>query len=347
MSGVARDFASDPLRIDLLAAESCRAAVLYGLRDLLTSVGSMWSYVTEGELQPAPTRVRIVARERALFRCIGDVPVDPDIALAEANDAEVVCLPNFRLPPNVRPREVLGPEIEWILDRHAAGARIASACSGSALLAEAGLLDGEEATAHWSMDEIFRKHWPNVKFSPDRTLAFAGPGDSIVMSGGMASWQDLALYLIARFIDPRQAAKSARLYCIEPRPDGLRRYATSRRPIQNTDAVIHECQAWVAEAYGEADAVGKMVVRSGLPRRTFDRRFRAATGYSPTDYVQSLRVEEAKQLLETEDCSIEAVSEAVGYSDPRAFRRLFNEMTGLSPAEYRKRFSSSSFLTAR
>lgn len=347
MSGTARDFASDPLRIDLLAAECCRGAILYGLYDMLTSAGSAWSYVTEGEMRPPPTKVRIVARERGLFRCLGGVPVVPDVTLAEATDAEIVCLPNFRLDEDTPPKAVLGPEIDWVLERHSAGARVASACSGAALLAEAGLLDGEEATAHWSMDVIFRKYWPSVKFCPERTLTFAGQGDSIVMAGGMASWQDLALYIIARFIGPGHASRSARLYCIEPRPDGLRRYATPTRPIQSTDAVIKACQAWVAEAYGGADVVGQMVAQSGLPRRTFDRRFRAATGYSPTDYVQSLRIEEAKQLLETEDCSIEAVAEAVGYSDARAFRRLFNEMTGLSPADYRKRFSGSSFLAAR
>ncbi len=90
-----------------------------------------------------------------------------------------------------------------------------------------------------------------------------------------------------------------------------------------------------------------MIDRSGLPRRTFDRRFRSATGYSPADYVQSLRIEEAKQFLEMEEHKVELIAEAVGYSDVRAFRRLFKKMTGLTPAEYRRRFSSSGFLSAR
>jgi transcriptional regulator GlxA family with amidase domain len=303
--------------------------------------------MTEGTFQPSLTRVRIVARDKDPFRCIGGVPVMPDAALEEAEDAEIVCLPNFRLGEFVSPKEVLGPEIDWILRSHSSGARLASACSGSALLADAGLLDGEEATAHWSMREIFQKRYPSVAFCPDRTLTFAGQGDSIVMSGGMASWQDLALYLIARFLGPEHAAKSARFYCIDPRPDGLRHYAAPMRRLQSEDAVIRECQAWLADAYGESDAVSCMIAQSGLPRRTFDRRFRAATGYSPTDYVQSLRIEEAKQLLEMEELNVDSVAEAVGYSDTRAFRRLFNKMTGLSPAEYRRRFSGSGFLSPR
>ncbi|MBB3065278.1 GlxA family transcriptional regulator [Limibacillus halophilus] len=344
---MSRDFTSDPLRIDVLAAESCRGAILYGLYDLLASVGTAWSYLTEGTFQPPMTRVRIVARDKEPFRCIGRVPVMPDATLEEADDAEIICLPNFRIGEVERPKDVLGPEIDWILRRHASGARLACACSGAALLADAGLLDGEEATAHWSMREIFRKRWPSVAFCPDRTLTFAGPGDSIVMSGGMASWADLALYVIARFLGPEHAAKSARFYCVDPRPDGQRHFAAPMRRLQTEDAVIRECQEWLADGYGEHDAVGRMIAQSGLPRRTFDRRFRAATGYSPTDYVQSLRIEEAKQFLEMEGHNVESIAEAVGYSDTRAFRRLFKKMTGLSPAEYRRRFSSSGFLSPR
>ena len=342
-----RDFTSNPLRIDVLSAESCRGAILYGLYDLLASVGTAWSYLTEGTFQPPMTRVRIVARDKAPFRCIGRVPVVPDATLEEADDAEIICLPNFRIGEEDRPKDVLGPEIDWILHRHSSGARLACACSGAALLADAGLLDGQEATAHWSMREIFRKRYPSVAFCPARTLTFAGEGDSIVMAGGMASWADLALYLIARFLGPEHAARSARFYCVDPRPDGQRHFAAPMRRLQNEDAVIRECQEWLADGYGERDAVGRMVARSGLPRRTFDRRFRAATGYSPMDYVQSLRIEEAKQLLEMEEHNMDAIAEEVGYSDVRAFRRLFKKMTGLNPAEYRRRFSSSSFLSPR
>ena len=342
-----RDFTTDPLRVDILAADSCRGAILYGLYDLLSSAGSAWSYLTEGAPGPSITRVRIVARSKAPFRCISGVPVIPDADLEEADDAEIVCLPNFRLGEFASPRAILGPETDWILRRHAAGVRLATACSGSALLADAGLLDGEEATAHWSMREIFQKRWPRVTFCPDRTLTFAGEGDSIVMSGGMASWQDLALYLIARFLGPEHAAKTARFYCVDPRPDGQRHYAAPKRRLQSEDAVIRESQAWLVDAYTESDAVGRMIARSGLPRRTFDRRFRAATGYSPTDYLQSLRMEEAKQLLEMEGHNVDTIAEAVGYADARAFRRLFKKMSGLSPAEYRRRFSSSCFLSPR
>jgi transcriptional regulator GlxA family with amidase domain len=346
-SSPVRDFAASPLRIDILAAPSCRGAILYGLYDLLQSVGAAWSYMVEPEPAPPMTRVRIVAADPGPFRCIGGVPVAPDATLEAAGDAEIVVLPNFRLGPDADYGAALAAELAWLSERHGAGAHLAAACSGAQVLAELGLLDGETATAHWSCREVFRRRYPNVDFRPDRTLAFAGEGDRIVTAGGMAGWTDLALYLIARFLGPEHASRSARFYCVDPRSEGLSRYAAMSRRVQSDDAAIRDCQLWVADGYAGADPVAAMIARSGLPRRSFDRRFRAATGYSPREYVQALRMEEAKQLLEATREPVEAVAAAVGYADARAFQRLFRRATGLTPSAYRRRFSHDRFLAAR
>ena len=342
-----RDFAAEPLRIDILAAPSCRGAILYGLYDLLQSVGSAWSYLVEGAPSPPMTRVRIVAAEAEPFRCIGGVPVAPDASLDQAGDAEIVVLPNFREGPDADYRQVLARELDWLTARYEAGAHLAAACSGAQLIAELGLLDGETATAHWSCREVFRARYPEADFRPDRTLAFAGEGDRIVTSGGMAGWTDLALYLIARFLGPEHASHASRFYCVDPRAEGQNRYAAMSRRIQSDDAVIRECQLWVADGYASADPVGSMLRKSGMPRRSFDRRFRAATGYSPREYVQALRTEEAKQLLEATREPVDAVAQTVGYSDNRAFQRLFRRSTGLTPSAYRRRFAHDRFLRER
>lgn len=346
-AGSVRDFSVSPLRIDILAAASCRGAILYGLYDLLQSVGAAWSYMVEESPRPPLTRVRIVAADPGPFRCIGGVPVTPDATLDAADDAEIVVLPNFREGPDADYRVVLARELAWLAERHRAGAHLAAACSGSQLIAELGLLDGETATAHWSCREVFRTRYPKVDFQPDRTLTFAGEGDRIVTSGGMAGWTDLALYLIARFLGPEHASHSARFYCVDPRAEGQSRYAAMSRRIQSDDAVIRDCQLWVADGYASADPVAAMHDRSGLPRRSFDRRFRAATGYSPREYVQTLRMEEAKQLLEATREPVESVAQAVGYADPRAFQRLFRRATGLTPSAYRRRFAHDRFLAER
>ena len=118
------------------------------------------------------------------------------------------------------------------------------------------------------------------------------------------------------------------------------------RPMEARDAAIRDCQAWIADTYAQPNPVEAMVARSGLTARTFSRRFRAATGYAPIDYVQALRIEEAKQMLETDGVPIEEVSAAVGYEDAASFRRIFKRRVGLTPAAYRRKFQWLSQLAA-
>ncbi len=110
------------------------------------------------------------------------------------------------------------------------------------------------------------------------------------------------------------------------------------RRIDTSDAVIGDCQSWIAENYHTTNPVQRMAEHSGLNPRTFARRFRAATGYQPIDYVQALRVEEAKQMLETSETGIDEIAGAVGYDDATSFRRLFKRKAGLTPAAYRRKF---------
>jgi transcriptional regulator GlxA family with amidase domain len=111
------------------------------------------------------------------------------------------------------------------------------------------------------------------------------------------------------------------------------------RRVQKTDAVIGRCQEWIAQNYVSENPVAAMAERSGLSPRTFARRFQAATGYLPMDYVHALRIEEAKQLIETENIGIDEIGLKVGYDDPTFFRRLFKRKAGLTPAAYRRKFS--------
>jgi transcriptional regulator GlxA family with amidase domain len=110
------------------------------------------------------------------------------------------------------------------------------------------------------------------------------------------------------------------------------------RRIDASDAVIGDCQSWIAENYHADHPVQRMAEHTGLNPRTFARRFRAATGYLPIDYVQALRIEEAKQMLETGEADIDGIAEMVGYDDPASFRRLFKRRVRLTPAAYRRKF---------
>jgi transcriptional regulator GlxA family with amidase domain len=216
---------------------------------------------------------------------------------------------------------------------------VASVCSGSVLLAEAGLLDGKEATTHWAFAEGYGRSYPAVTWRPERILAMADAEERLVTAGGAASWEDLTLWLVARFVGPAEAVRLAKIYIFGDRSEGQLLYAALRRPRRHDDRVILQCQDWLADNYALPDVLAALVERSGLKEKSFTRRFKAATGHAPLDYVQRLRIEEAKELLETTTMAVEAIGRAVGYEDTSFFRRLFKRQAGTTPARYRQRFA--------
>ncbi|NNF79790.1 MAG: helix-turn-helix domain-containing protein [Rhizobiales bacterium] len=330
--------------IVLLAAPETSASVLYGLYDVLMSAGAVYPDMVTGLPGEELLDVRIVSADGKPFHCIGNIPVQPHMSVNQIERADMVIVCDlytsiYDVPKGRYPREV-----EWLKRVHRNGALLASVCSGSLLIAETGLLDGQQATAHWAYRDMFQRHYPKITFRSESILCLAAESERVVTAGGVSAWHDLAVYLIARFCGYQTAIETAKVFLISGHSEGQSPYSVMTRPMESTDAVISECQVWIAEHYATANPVEKMVERSGLNSRTFSRRFRAATGFTPIAYVQALRVEEAKQILETDQVSNEEVGHAIGYDDPASFRRVFKRGTGLSPAAYRKKFQRISQL---
>lgn len=324
--------------IALLAAPETSASVLYGLYDVLMSVGAVYSDMVTGIPGDELLEIRIVSADGKPFHCIGNIPVEPHQAMEqlELPDAVIVCdmyTSIYDVPKGRYPRE-----IGWLKQMHIDGALLTSVCSGSLLLAEAGLLNGHEATAHWAYRDMFQRHFPKITFRSESVLCLAAEGDRIVTAGGVSAWHDLAVYLIARFCGYQHAIETAKVFLISGHSEGQSPYAVMTRPMESSDGPISGCQVWIADNYATAKPVERMVERSGLNPRTFSRRFKAATGFAPIDYVQALRIEEAKQMLETDEMSNDEVGASVGYEDPASFRRVFKRGVGQSPAAYRKKF---------
>jgi transcriptional regulator GlxA family with amidase domain len=166
----------------------------------------------------------------------------------------------------------------------------------------------------------------------------AGEAQRLVMAGGGTSWLDLALYLIARKAGVDTAMNVARVSMIDWHVNGQQPYATVTSLRQSPDGVIARCQTWAAERFHEASPVAGMVQVSGLPERTFKRRFKLATGQTPLEYIHALRIEEAKRLLEASDEPVEAIALECGYEDAGFFNRVFKRRVQLTPGQYRKRF---------
>ena len=334
----------------LLAAPETSASILYGLFDVLTTVGSIFPELVKGAPERALLDVRIVSADGRPFSCVGDIPVRPHCAITDFTaptsipDAIVVCdmyVAVTAVPTGRYPRECA-----WLREMHAAGAFLTSVCSGTLVLADSGVLEGREATAHWAYSDMFRRYFPRVTFRESAVLCLKEQDAGIVTAGGASAWHDLAFYIIARFCGYSHAIQTAKVFLMSIHADGQCAYAVMTRSTDAKDAVIADCQAWIAENYEIDNPVEQMVQRSGLNARTFARRFQAATGYTPMDYVQALRIEEAKQDLERDQRSIEEVAALVGYEDDASFRRIFKRRVGLTPSAYRKKFQTLSVRAA-
>jgi transcriptional regulator GlxA family with amidase domain len=326
------------ISVCLLAVPEVSAGVLNNFFEVFSFVGYGWELLTGNPGSQRRMVPSVVARARTPFRNSVGLPVAPDLSLAEARRANVVIVPDLSLPWDADIGGRWPAEVAWLKEQRASGALICSVCTGSLMLAEAGLLDGIEATSHWAVADQFRRCYPNVSLRPERLLVTSGVGHQIVTTGGPASWHELAVYLIARFCGEDEARRVAKVFIFGDKADGQLPFAARVRPPQHDDAAVTAAQDWIALNYTTENPVENMTRVSGLSSRTFKRRFAAATGYAPLDYVQSLRIEEAKQMLETSDLSIDAIAAEVGYSEPAAFRRLFKRATSIAPLQYRQRF---------
>lgn len=335
-----------PARVDALivALPESAGSALYGMVDVLAATGTLWQQLVREDPGASLIRPRIVALSREPFACGNGIPVSPDLSVDQDPKAEIVILPELWLAPDDDMRGRYPEILDWIRRRYRTGSTIYSACSGAVLLAATGLLHGREATSHWGYKDLFRTRFPDVRFLPEPNLVFADPTGRIVTAGGTTSWHDLAIHIISRHCSPGEALRIAKIYLLKWHGDGQLPYASLVRRQPHADSVVRYAEDWLSKNFREPHTVAAVVAASGTPERSLKRRFTAATGSTLIGYVQNLRVEEAKRLLEMEHLSSEEISASVGYENPAFFRRLFKRSTGLTPGQYRQMFRP--FLTA-
>ncbi|WP_420349053.1 GlxA family transcriptional regulator [Pelagibius sp.] len=337
-AGAKASCAKAPLTVALVALPDSSASTLYGMFDVFCSAGRDWEFLTTGKAGPSAMRPLVAAETLGTFRAANGVSITPDVTFADCPPPAIVCVPDVHVAPGALAAEDYTTVIDWLRRCYAAGSTLAAACSGSLLLAESGLLDGQDATTHWGYCEALGQNYPAVTVHPARALVASGDGQRLITSGGGTSWQDLALFLVARFLGQDEAMRLGRVYLADWHSHGQLPYSALARVRQVEDSRIAASQEWIADHYAETGPVAAMAARSGLPERSFKRRFAKATGMTPLDYVHTLRLEEAKQMLETTDLAVEAVAQEIGYEDASFFRRLFRRKVGMSPADYRRRF---------
>lgn len=324
----------------IVAVPETAGSALYGMLDVLASAGNLWQQLVGVEAGAKLIAPKIVSPLSHEFECGNGIPVKPELEISDQLAAEIVILPELWLAPDEDLKGRYPELMEWIRQCYRDGASIYSACSGAIMLAETGLLDGRKATSHWGYQNLFRISYPKVKFEPEPNLCFADTSGRIVTAGGTSSWHDLAIHIISRHCSTGEALRIAKVYLLKWHSEGQLPFEALVRHVPHADAMVRKCENWLGEHFRVAEPVARVVDHAGAPERTLKRRFKAATGTTLMDYVQNLRIEEAKRFLETGTTPFDDIAAEVGYENPGFFRRLFKRRTGLTPSDYRRMFQS-------
>jgi len=226
--------------------------------------------------------------------------------------------------------------LPWLRTHYEQGAYVAGVCMGAAYLAEAGLLDGKVATTHWAVSDDLERRYPKVRWRPD---LFVTEDSRLLCSGGLFAAMDLSLYMVEKLCGHELSVQTARAMLLPMPRMNQSGYAVLPVSRPHDNPRIRAVEGWLQNNFRTNVSTQELADRAGLAVRTFVRHFKAATGSLPAAYVQAVRIEAAKAMLERDTKPIQRVSSDVGYDDVAFFRGLFKRATGMTPAEYRAQFA--------
>jgi transcriptional regulator GlxA family with amidase domain len=319
------------IRVSLVLIPDVTASTLLSIYDIFTLLPRL----VPGE---APYSVTIVGESTAPVSTSCAISLQAQASFADVPVTDIVIVPSLMLRTPLWPVGKYQELVAWLKRQYAQGAVLCSACSGVFPLLETGLFDEVPVTCHWYYEPALRKSFPKARIEIEKTLIIAGQEQRLVMSGASASWHDLVLYLITRFSGPAAASASARFFLLNWHPEGQAPYARFMEDTSHDDATIIKAQAWIRQHWMQTNPIDELVRSTGLPERSFKRRFKNATGLTPMDYIQHTRIEQARQLLESSTRPVDAIAADIGYEDPAFFRKLFKRLTNMTPSAYRLKF---------
>lgn len=302
--------------------------------EIFHSAGALWHELQGRPPQPL-FRVRTVTIDGQPVLSPGGLRIAPEAAVTDVERTDIVIVPTTGIELDERLAEAGPVLLPWLRRQYAQGALVTGICMGSAVIAEAGLLDGRTATAHWAVGDQLAARWPKVNWRPD---LFVTEDSRVICSGGLYASIDVSLYLVERLCGREIALQCAKALLLPMPRLSQSGYAMTPLSRQHDDARIRSAEAFLHANLDRETQVRDLAQMTGLGERTFVRHFKAATGRSPSDYVQGLRVQMAKAELESGLKPVQTISSEVGYADVAFFRALFKRTTGMTPAEYRAQF---------
>ncbi|UXY31189.1 GlxA family transcriptional regulator [Streptomyces sp. HUAS TT20] len=283
---------------------------------------------------PGSYRIRTASLDGAPVRTSSALTLVPDQSLADASEPHTLLVPGGQGTRHPDPRLT-----DWLRRHGPCAERLVSVCTGAILLAEAGLLDGRRATTHWAYCGKLARDHPAVEVDPDPIYVRDG---HVATSAGVTSGIDLALALVEEDLGRDLALSIARhLVVFLRRPGNQAQFSAQLAAQTARREPLREVQQWISEHPDGDLSVESLAARARLSPRHFARSFQAETGVTPGRYVDRVRLEHARRLLEDTTDGVEEISRASGYGTPEAMRRAFVKALGTAPAEYRRRFRTA------
>lgn len=304
--------------------------------EVFSSAGVLWNTL-RGETPQPRFRVRTASLNGRPVQTGFGMRLEPDCSIEEVDNTDLIVIAavGVDLDTACRAHRALYP---WMREHYERGTMIAAACAGVALIAESGLLDGRPATTHWGVVESCRHRYPSVCWQPEQILT---ESDRVVCAGGVYAAVDLSLYLVEKLYGHRLAMETAKALVLETPRTWQIGYSAEPPDFNHDDEVIARVQEWLFQHVHEWISIDALSARANMSSRTFVRRFKAVTGQTPNRYVQKLRVNMARHLLESDLRSVQEVCYAVGYDDVKYFRTLFKRHTGRTPRDYREQLAAN------
>lgn len=278
-----------------------------------------------------------VAKKTTYYDGLFEVKPHRDISTIRKTDLVIIPSLNHQYDKAINTNKKM---ISWIEDQHQLGAEVAGICTGVFLLAATGLLDGVTCSTNWAVADEFAKKFPDVHLQVDKIIT---DEHGIYTSGGAYSFLNLIIYLVEKYYDRITAIYCAKVFQIDIDRQSQNAFTIFKGQKSHDDEVIKKAQAYIEKNLDQKISIEHLSAKFAVGRRNFDRRFIKATGNTPVEYAQRVKIEAAKKAFETTRKNISEVMYAVGYSDAKAFRELFRRVTGLSPLDYRNKYNKEAF----
>ena len=325
-------------KVTLLGCYNTMATTLFGPMDILNQAGRLWNRVSSTPQTPF-FDVAIASPDGQPIRCTNNVFIQPHHSIETIHETDLIVIASATYIKKILQKN---PEIiPWLIRQYNQGAHIASICTGVFLLAETGLLDRKTATLHWGFTKMFQKLYPRVRLQQDKLFIDHG---RLYCSAGVNAGLDLTLYLVEKFCGHENAVQSAKTMILDMGRTVQTPYERLPVAADHNDPLVKKAQTWLEQHYTQAIEYDRLAQKYSLSRRSIERRFKKATGVTPLGYLQQIRVEYAKQMLEKGHMTFSEITYAVGYEDISFFRKVFIRLTGLRPTQYRQRFTTYAVL---